>query len=98
MEPTNSRTIIHAPTENGSRRGRPRPLETINRDRRVLEIVRDRPRTRNQVWDILGNEELISESQVWLSLDRLRKDGKVRLCRSKSGELLWTADDGSGCP
>ena len=89
--------MVRTETERGFTRGRPRPLETLRRDARVLKLVTKSPKTGNQLWDTLGQTEVVSRSQVWLSLDRLRRDGLVRLCRDRAGQQLWTADD-SPCP
>ncbi len=78
-------------------RGRPRPQETIERDARILKYLREHgPRTRNDLADALGEER----SKTWLSLDRLRADGKVRICTSAAGgnDMLWTTDVGAPCP
>lgn len=39
----------------------------------------------------------ISPSQVWLSLDRLRKEGRVKLCQG-IGERVWTSAVDKPCP
>lgn len=75
------------------KRGRPRPLETIRRDEKVLTLLRESPQSRNDVWDQLSSDgDIVSESQVWLSLDRLRKRGLVRRCTSDDGHQVWTAE------
>lgn len=80
-------------------RGRPRPLETIRRDESILNLVGDKPRSRNDLWsELTAGGDSVSTSQVWLSLDRLRKRGLVRRCTTKSGQQVWTADVGAPCP
>lgn len=75
-------------------RGRPRPQETIDRDRRVLAYLeQEGPQTRNRLAEVLGEEK----SKVWLSLDRLRREGKVQLCDS-GAEAVWTSRAGVPCP
>lgn len=77
-------------------RGRPRPQETIERDRKILKVLRDSgPRSRNQLAEELGEEKV----KVWLALDRLRRDGLVRTCAKTSGAgLLWSAEVDRPCP
>jgi Fe2+ or Zn2+ uptake regulation protein len=77
-------------------RGRPRPEETIRRDERVLQILSQGALSRNRLWTRLKKEEpSVTQSQVWLSLDRLRSAGKVRLCQG-IGERIWTTEQ--SCP
>lgn len=78
-------------------RGRPRPKETIERDRRILEHLRaNGPMTRNALADALGEER----SKTWLALDRLRRDNRVRLCTSAASgsDMLWTTEVTQPCP
>ncbi len=80
------------------RRGRPRPDETIRRDERVLSILRTGALSRNRLRDKLNEtDETVSASQVWLSLDRLRREGKVKLCQG-IGERVWSCDVDEPCP
>lgn len=83
-------------TENKRPRGRPRPQETIDRDRRVLASLRAQgPQTRNQLADRLGE----GRSRIWLSLDRLRRDGLVKLCGPQGGpDARWTREVDVPCP
>lgn len=79
-------------------RGRPRPEETIRRDELVLSILKGQPMSRNRLWEKLSTEgDLASPSQVWLSLDRLRKEGRVKLCQG-IGERVWTSNVDEPCP
>lgn len=78
-------------------RGRPRPEETIRRDELVLSFLRDQPLSRNRVWEKLSETETVSPSQVWLSLDRLRRAGKVKLCQG-IGERVWSSRVDEPCP
>lgn len=55
-----------------SRRGRPRPQDTIKRDESVLQVLKDKgPMTRDEAATALG----VKSSHVYLSLIRLRRDG-----------------------
>lgn len=77
-------------------RGRPRPAETVQRDQAVLELLRhDGAQTRNQIAEKLGAEKV----KVYLSLDRLRREGLVRTCTSAApGSTVWTAEVNQPCP
>jgi DNA-binding transcriptional regulator LsrR (DeoR family) len=68
-------------------RGRPRPQETIDRDAAVLAHLRlTGPQTRNQLAESLG----VERSRIWLSLDRLRKDGLVQVDNASGGQnAVW---------
>lgn len=48
--------------------------------------------TRNELAQALGERE----SRVYLALDRLRKDGRVRKCSGEGSTTVWTT--GAGCP
>ena len=78
-------------------RGRPRPKETIDRDERVLRLVCERPRTRNELRELMRMDPG-TEVLVYLSLSRLRQRGKVRLCQGSGADRVWTADVDSPCP
>jgi len=79
-------------------RGRPRPEETVRRDIRVLDILQSGPMSRNRIWERLNiGGDPVSPSQVWLSLDRLRREGKVKLCQG-IGERVWTSMVDQPCP
>lgn len=78
-------------------RGRPRPEETIRRDELVLSFLKEQPLSRNRIWEKLSETETVSPSQVWLSLDRLRKEGKVKLCQG-IGERVWSREVDEPCP
>lgn len=77
-------------------RGRPRPPETIQRDAMILKLLTDLgPQTRNAIAEGLGIEKV----KVYLSLDRLRREGLIRTCTSKNpGATLWSAQAGEPCP
>lgn len=77
-------------------RGRPRPLETVQRDAEVLRLLRaSGPQTRNALAEALSEEKV----KVYLSLGRLRREGLVRTCTSKNpGATLWSAGAGEPCP
>ena len=57
-----------------SRRGRPRSQETLERDAKVVEVLRERgPLSREQLGEALG----VPSNLVYLSLWRLKHDGQV---------------------
>jgi predicted ArsR family transcriptional regulator len=56
-------------------RGRPRPQDTIERDNRVHQVLIDKGHlTRQQLADELG----VKPSIAYMSLFRLRRDGRVQ--------------------
>lgn len=71
------------------RRGRPRSQETLARDEQVLKLLSDgQPRSRRQIADEIGVEE---QSIVYLSLYRLRRDGRIqRVSDSNGARFAWT--------
>lgn len=77
-------------------RGRPRPPETVQRDERILSLLKEEPRTRNQLAELTG----VPPVKVYLSLDRLRKAGLVRICSGseKGSVIMWSAGVGEPCP
>jgi DNA-binding MarR family transcriptional regulator len=81
-------------TEDKRGRGRPRPLAAIERDAMLLALLRKGPKTRNQICKETG----LATSIVYLSLDRLRKRDKVKLCQGPAAERLWSVDVDSPCP
>ena len=75
-------------------RGRPRPSETKSRDDQLRVLLRKGPRTRNQICEETG----LATSIVYLSLDRLRKRGLVKLCQGPAGQRLWSTEVEGPCP
>lgn len=77
-------------------RGRPRPQETIERDNKIMELLRERgPLTRNALAEALDTPPV----KIWLALDRLRKAGLVRTCDQAQGSgKLWSSKVGHPCP
>jgi hypothetical protein len=70
-----------------SRRGRPRPQATIDRDARVLEHMRavDGGLTKAQLADATG----LTGNEVYLSLYRLKRDGHVERVRGEDQRHVW---------
>lgn len=70
------------------KRGRPRPLETIERDAMVHQLLlTDGRLTRNMIVEKTG----LPESQVYLSLSRLRGEGKAVHEGGYKAEKFWSA-------
>jgi predicted transcriptional regulator len=84
------------------KRGRPREAWSIERDEKVMEILRaEGPMTRNDLADRMG----LPPQLVYHALDRLRRgtlanpEGRVRLCVGAGGTLVWSVRDGDApCP
>ena len=64
-------------TTDGGRRGRPRPPEVEARDLRVVELLTEGPKTRNQLTEVLG----VKPGIAYLSIYRLRREGRVEKVR-----------------
>jgi hypothetical protein len=75
-------------------RGRPRPEGTKQRDKSMLKLLRSGPLTRNQLRDATG----LTGTIVYLSLSRLRREGKVKLCQGTAGNRVWSTDVSGPCP
>lgn len=73
--------------------GRPRPQETIDRDKMILRLLGEGPKSRNRLIQDTG----LKPSLVWLSLDRLRRAGEIKLCQG-IGERVWTSNVNKPCP
>lgn len=69
------------------RRGRPRSEETIQRDETVLRTLTEHARTKEQLAQDLG----LKDTHVYLSLWRLRRDGKVEKVTDGDVRHLWRA-------
>lgn len=82
-------------TETRRPRGRPRPAETIARDNAILAYLKEYgPQTRNA----LAMALLLEKTVTYLALDRLRRDGKVKLCGPQGGpEARWTIEVDAPC-
>lgn len=65
-------------------RGRPRPTATIERDEQVFAVL-DGAKTKDEVADATGLEA----KQVYLSLWRLARDGRVTKAR-EAGAHRWS--------
>lgn len=76
-------------------RGRPRPQETIERDKAIMEYLAEHgPQTRNH----LAMALLLDKTVTYLALSRLRDEGKVKLCGPQGGpEARWTAEVDKPC-
>lgn len=70
-----------------ARRGRPRSQETINRDDAVLKALGDGPLSKEQLVQKLS----LKDTHVYLSLWRLRRDGRVEKVSDPDTRHLWRA-------
>lgn len=66
-------------------RGRPRPLETIERDEQVYAALAQEQRSREDLAKQFG----VNLNIIYMSLIRLRRDGRVHKVRSGKYHL-WT--------
>lgn len=81
-----------APAAAETRRGRPRPEATIERDKVVLAALAV-PMTRGQLVDATG----LTPNQVYLSLYRLRVNGDI--VRDRSGAAhVWKLNQADAVP
>lgn len=80
-------TVAADEVTSSGRRGRPRPDTVIERDNGVYNIVAasDEPMTRRQIAEITG----LKESHVYLSLLRLRNNGRLQFKRANGGHF-WS--------
>lgn len=75
------------------RRGRPRPAETIERDRKILAMLRASPDglSRNAIAEEMGLEPV----KTWLALNRLRQQGLAKKINAEGSQAdkdaLWVA-------
>lgn len=75
------------------RRGRPRPVETIERDDRIHALLTEEARSRGQLAQATG----LTTDLVHLALGRLKRAGRVRQCL-QDGVIVWSVADGTPCP
>lgn len=67
------------------RRGRPRSPETIDRDAKVLKLLTEAPRTREQLVEELN----LKPQLVYLCLWRLKREGIVERTSDASTRHIW---------
>lgn len=83
-EPTPGEAIAAPAAPAAPRRGRPRPETTIQRDEQVAQALVAGGKTRED----LATETGLTKSEVYLSLHRLRKAGRVERTR-EGGKHVW---------
>lgn len=77
-------------------RGRPRPAETVERDAKILAMLRENPDglLRNDIAEEMG----LNKSKTYLSLDRLRRRGLAEKVSPENSQAdkdtLWVAVKG----
>ena len=64
-----------------TRRGRPRPQETMERDGKVKDLLADGPKTTQQLAESLG----VANGIAYLSIYRLKRDGSVVKTQASEG-------------
>lgn len=75
-------------------RGRPRPEESIRRDKAILKALEDiGPLSRNDLSERLN----LSHSLVYLALERLRRQGLVRRCLLAGRSPVWIVSGSGPC-
>jgi predicted ArsR family transcriptional regulator len=77
-------------------RGRPRPQETVDRDKAVFAYLKKHgPLSRNQIAEALELDKV----KVYLSLDRLRRGDRVKICSDTAGPgAVWSTEVDAPCP
>lgn len=82
-------------TETTRPRGRPRPDETMDRDDTIEKLLQTRgAMTRNEIADELE----LTTTLTYLSLDRLRRQGRAKKCAGTGSNTLWTSEATAPCP
>jgi predicted Rossmann fold nucleotide-binding protein DprA/Smf involved in DNA uptake len=61
-------------------RGRPRPLDVIGRDEKILELLHAHPRTKAEIMELTR----LTPEQTYLALRRMALAGRIR--RHRAGE------------
>lgn len=77
------------------KKGRPRSEETIERDRKIMQILRaEGPLSRNDLADRMK----LTRSLTSIAINRLKAKNKIRRCVGEDGENVWTTDVSEPCP
>jgi site-specific DNA-cytosine methylase len=84
MLPSEGNYMTETTQVDASRRGRPRSVDTIQRDELIFEAL-ETPATREQLVERTGH----TKSEVYLSLHRLRNSGRVERARAH-GAHMWS--------
>lgn len=79
--------------QTAARRGRPRPVETIERDERIYKLIADGTGSRSALARATG----LDRPTVALCVQRLKKAGRIRTC-ADGGAIVWSVADGTPCP
>ena len=74
-------------------RGRPRPAETIERDKRIHQLLAEGALSRGQLAAATG----LTTDLVALALKRLKRDDRIRQCL-QDGVIVWSISDDTPCP
>lgn len=74
-----------------TRRGRPRPQETMTRDDEVKNLLRSGPKTTQQLAESLG----VKNGIAYLCIYRLKKSGSVQKVQASEGRNpAWQLTEG----
>lgn len=79
--------------ETARRPGRPRPVETIERDEQVYQLIAGGTGSRRALAAATG----LDRPTVALSVQRLKHAGRVKKCGGDD-TWVWVIDDGTHCP
>lgn len=74
------------------RRGRPRPVETIERDDCIYDLLTEGALSRGQI----AEQMELTTDLVALALRRLQREGRVQQCL-QGGVIVWSVV-GTPCP
>ncbi|MBE4735677.1 winged helix-turn-helix transcriptional regulator [Streptomyces caniscabiei] len=75
------------------RPGRPRSPEVIARDERIYQLIADGTASRSALATATG----LDRPTIALSVQRLKKAGRIRQCLDR-GAIVWSVADNTPCP
>lgn len=75
------------------RPGRPRDPHVAARDEQVFRLIADGTGSRSALARATG----LDRSTIALSVQRLKKQGRIRTC-AVDGVIMWSVADGTPCP
>ena len=73
--------------------GRPRDPDVAARDEQIHRLLAGGPQSRRSLATATGHDR----DAVYLSLQRLQKQDRVRQC-VENGCIVWAVNDGTPCP
>lgn len=78
--------------ETARRPGRPRPVETIERDEHIYTLIADGTGALRHIAAATG----LDRATVQSSIQRLHKAGRIRKCPADT--IVWVVADDTPCP